>query len=536
MSNTDIEITLEQDVSMSDSCLWTHEKNYFHENGLEAWVNKTPFLISSNCIAAQNVAKMVFYFIYDLLAKHGFKTEAPIYILELGAGHARFSFHFLAYFFDLIDRFNLKQLDIKYIVSDISDKNIAFWQTHPRFKKYADLGVIDFAKYYVAEDNKLHLIRANKTLDKSDCVNPVIAIANYLFCDTASDNFKIQGGELLEGVFTTKTTLSNMHEQRIKDLKKLSVNVNYRRTTPDYYDIEVFNTLLKTYQQNLNDTTFLFPITLLKTIEELIELSEQRLFFIVGDKGFTKESQLANAKHPIISIHERDFSTMVNFDAAAKLIKLHGGSSYISDFNESFSTALFLSFDDIQAYPNLKLSYDEFSYFYSGGDHYNLTHATFLQNKEVYTDDKSFKLHEIISLIKCSHYDPDMINLFKDKIFQVIQFFKDKDKLHILKHHQLHQMLKRTLDNYYFMPGNVMYCFEIAIMFYRLEEYSLALETLFTQLTYTPDNIDAFFNIGICFLDLKEYARAIEYFKKVVAEKPDYPKAQKLIHHFSFMI
>ncbi|MEM6831354.1 MAG: tetratricopeptide repeat protein, partial [Bacteroidota bacterium] len=60
---------------------------------------------------------MVFAFLKDL-ANQG-QNQETVYLLELGAGHGRFAFHFLKHLDRLMEQKNLDLAPICYVLSDM---------------------------------------------------------------------------------------------------------------------------------------------------------------------------------------------------------------------------------------------------------------------------------------------------------------------------------------------------------------------------------------------------------------------------------
>lgn len=256
-------------------------------------------------------------------------------------------------------------------------------------------------------------------------------------------------------------------------------------------------------------------------------MTKDNLFLLIGDKGCTTEQQLANGIGPEIAINHQELSAMVNFDALSKYIINAKGDAKVSSLYEGYSVATFIAKGKFSDYPNMSMSFDEFMDFYSSMDQFNLTYHQFSATKNRH--ETHFSIAEIMSMIKVSHYSPDVAYGLKDKIRELIAQYKKVKRLVILANHGFHDILLRTLDNYYFMPGYQYYCFELGSLLYELGQFELSLKCLDEQLFYTPNHIDSEYNKGICFLSLHRYNDAIKQFNTVKKIKKNYLDTEKLL-------
>ncbi len=86
---------------LSRSLLWTMQRRYFEDQGVEAWsTNIVPSYITSNPFIARRYAQVVLGYLRDIWA--ALDPSQPLYIVELGAGGGRFAFYFLRCFQELL--------------------------------------------------------------------------------------------------------------------------------------------------------------------------------------------------------------------------------------------------------------------------------------------------------------------------------------------------------------------------------------------------------------------------------------------------
>jgi SAM-dependent MidA family methyltransferase len=85
---------LEAPVRFSQSKIWAMQQAYFKQTGIDAWRNaQVTHYITSNPFIARKYANMIMAFFAD--RRRLGKTDEKVYLLELGAGSGRFSYHLL---------------------------------------------------------------------------------------------------------------------------------------------------------------------------------------------------------------------------------------------------------------------------------------------------------------------------------------------------------------------------------------------------------------------------------------------------------
>src|SRR5580692_7095229 len=92
---TDRRIVIEQHKKFSESALWRMQREYFDQEGINAWVNQVPFYITSNPYIEKTYAELVISYICDWVRKHPESRKHPFYIMELDTGSGRFSYYVL---------------------------------------------------------------------------------------------------------------------------------------------------------------------------------------------------------------------------------------------------------------------------------------------------------------------------------------------------------------------------------------------------------------------------------------------------------
>src|SRR5262245_52497006 len=86
-------VTLEQDQRLSDSLIWTLQRESYRRLGTQAWTSgQLPWYVTSNAFIARAYARMVVGWLRDLLAAGAVDRGQPLYVIELASGSGHFGF------------------------------------------------------------------------------------------------------------------------------------------------------------------------------------------------------------------------------------------------------------------------------------------------------------------------------------------------------------------------------------------------------------------------------------------------------------
>ena len=260
----------------------------------------------------------------------------PVYIVELGSGSGRFAYNFLKQFFESYSHSALKHIPITYVMTDLAQQNLDFWQAHPFLQPFVAQGILDFARFDIEQDRAFTLAHRGENLCAATLKNPLIVIANYFFDSIPHDIFRIEDGELYETLVTLTASDKNAN---ITDSSSLNeVNITYTdvaTTTTGYYDDPTMNQVLQQYQTQLGNTNLLFPNVGLQRLNTLRQLSGDRLLVLSVDKGHTRLRELEGRGNPKPSVHgtflNGAFSVTVNYHAIAQYTQIQGGQSLMPE-------------------------------------------------------------------------------------------------------------------------------------------------------------------------------------------------------------
>ncbi|WP_228055621.1 ATP-binding protein [Lusitaniella coriacea] len=330
-------IVLEANQRLSQSLLWRLQRQFFEQQGLQAWnTGKVPHYITSNPFIANAYGKVVFGFLRDWSAISEGETcpipldlSQPVYILELGSGSGRFAYHFLKQFFADYPHSVLREIPVKYVMTDFARSTLDFWQSHPFLQPFIEQGLLDFARFDIESTDPLQLVQSGEVLSAETLKNPAIVFANYFFDSIPQDLFAIQKGQLHETLLTLSSSHAIEDLTESDSLEALEIHFEDRPINVEYYENPAFNRVLQYYQQHLDDTNLLFPSVALDCLAHLRKLTGDRLLLLAADKGYSREDFLQDREKPKLMFHQGCFSLMVNFHAIAQYTQLQGGQALV---------------------------------------------------------------------------------------------------------------------------------------------------------------------------------------------------------------
>jgi hypothetical protein len=314
-------------TKLSESLLWTLQRRFFNEQGVNAWrYGIVPHYITSNPFIARCYAKIVLAHLHDIKIEPNY----PLYMIELGAGCGRFSFHFMTQFFELLQSSNLAHIKVIYIISDFVKANLDFCQNHAALLPFIIEGKLDFACFDAENDQAITLIKSRKKITAQTLNNPLIAIANYFFDCIKQDIFYYKDYQCYESLIQVSGLKPEALNNALPSddmLENISIIYQNCPIIKDYYPHRLWNKLLSEYKMDLDHTTLQFPTGAFNCISNLTKLSANRLLLLMADRGYHRlEDFIANLK-PELAL-QGCFSLPVNFHAIERFVEKLGGTTW----------------------------------------------------------------------------------------------------------------------------------------------------------------------------------------------------------------
>lgn len=497
---------IEQAKRFSESHLWDAQRAYYDEQGVEAWSGDVPFYITSNPFIANGYASMVIRFIQDWVRQHPNAKQHPFYIIELGTGSGQFGFYVTKKLEEYRKNLHMEDIDIRYVMTDFTENNLKFWETHPALKPYIEKNALDFAVFDSESACPIHLTQSGVTLDSGTVENPMIVFANYLFDSIVSDVFRVKDGELNEALVSLEADDNNVKDGKVQDYQKMTLQYHHHEVPQNYYGNEDLDAVLNGYRGKLEDSHILYPIGSLRGLQYLRSISNGRLLLISSDKGYTELDELDDLDLPELDFHG-SFSLMVNYHAIAQYFKHIDGDCYLQTPRDGLTTAVFGSGFKFADMPELSHAMHHLVEGLSPTDYFN-----FYENLEK-TYQKS-ALSSLVSFLCFSHWDPYIF----EEISERLEDLTDDSDSQLIDY--LANNLPKIAQNFYYIPKAHDILFDLGVLMQELECYRYALTVFEQSQQYFGDNYALFFNMALCHYYQDEFDQAMVYFNQALEVQP----------------
>jgi tetratricopeptide (TPR) repeat protein len=516
-------IILETNRRLSQSLLWKVQRRFFNQKGVRAWSEgKVPHYVTNNPFIANAYGQVVFGFLRDCQAASttrgvcsSLNPAQPVYLIELGAGSGRFAYHFLKQFLDDYPCSVLKDIPIKYIMTDFALANLDFWQAHPALRPYVEQGVLDFACFDAEKDQHLQLRHAGQTLSAATLKNPLIVLANYFFDSIPQDLFYIQQGQLYETLLTLSYPEPDPDYDDPEFLARLEIAYEDRPAMADYYDDPDFNRILGRYQQRLSDTAFLLPSVGLQCLRNLYQLSGGRLLLLSGDKGHTQEETLLGQGKPMLTLHG-SFSLMVNYHAIAQYTQERRGQALTPAYHPvGLTICAFMFGSPDHAYLETRQAYRQA--IEKGGPD-----AFFALKQGIEPHYATLTLPQILAYLRLSGWDAQIFFGCFPTLMEQAESAAD-----VLKQ-ELYGALQNIWEMYYFIGEQRDLPFHLSMLLYSMGYYPEALEYLRYSLQLHGADPSTFHNMAMCHYRLRQLDQARSCLEQSLALNPGFEAARAM--------
>lgn len=518
-----VPFTLEQGKRLSDSAIWELGRGYFDDQGQQAWTTKTvPCDITSSPFIASCAARLVLSYLRDCVqGRHlgspcAIDPEKPVYIVELASGSGRYSYLFLKKLLQLKDASSLKSLQVRFVMTDFTLKNIHAWMDQPWLKPFLERGVLDFARFDMEQSDRLELLRSGAVLHQGSLENPLVVLANYAMCVVRHDLFRTSGGELQEGLLTvTSRKAASFEEVELRRINELNLDFRYQKIDKlsGYYENPDFERILSHYQANLPDQSFLFPTGAIRCMERMVNLAGGRLMMLLADIAAVLESELKiQPRAKPLRFYGSPVAD-VNFHALQQYCRNLGGQTAATS----------------QRGLSLKLA----AFFFGGGERgqelfadtlleFQETVESFgpsnLENLSSAFSQRDLVLGQLLELLRLTQWDP-MVYLACGQALPGQVFFAKQSILEEFRHG-----LEKLWENFHPLSGDLP--FELGRAYLALGLTDEAIRFCELSIQMFGDHPATRFNLGLCHYRREDLSAALDAFAKAIEQRPDFPRAE----------
>lgn len=338
------EILISNKQRLSQCAIWPMLEEFYKTGGKGLWEN-VPYYVTSSAFIADVYAELIISFLTDCYAS--LQKEAPIYIVEMGTGTGCLSFLLMKELERKLKCFPLiEALNIKYVMADFSQNTLDDWLRSEELQHFRNSGLLDVAIFKPEEQDTI-TTHDGVVLSSATIQNPIIAIANYFFDSLRQDAFQVRKHRLAEVLHTFYYEHAYEKEDENGPFALLKKRENYEWINEPYYDHSVLDSVLKSYESEFEDATFVFPLGAFKTLDNLRTMSNNKLVLLSTDKGYTDHSYMLGLWQQPFVAHHGVYSYSVNYDAIGKYFKQLGGFAMDSNvLAYSVETQMAVLFDE----------------------------------------------------------------------------------------------------------------------------------------------------------------------------------------------
>lgn len=487
-------IILESKCLFSKSMIWDLQRSYYESQGLHAWTcDKIPYYVTSNGAMGTAYAKIAIAFLKDLAGT----SMDTVYFLELGAGHGRFSYFFIKSFLKLYKESIIPLPKFCYIMSDFAEKNVLFWENHPKHKPFIEQGIVDTCLFDITKNDQVVLRHSGAVLKKESLSQPLVVIANYIFDTVPQELYYIENKKVYNCYVSASVSRGNYHPDRMPSPAELFLKYDYREREEALDASGILPGLLNQYREEVSGSHLLFPSEALQCMERLRKLSKRGVMLLTADKG---DHYLSAGTAPMPVPHgvfkEQDpkgaFSFSVNYHVFQSYSRAVGGASFFPLLgHSSIDIGCLLLMKEPDSFVRTGAAYEECISSFGPDAIFQLTDSLLK---------KGGNFQELLYLLALNQYDP---MLFERMLPQI----SSTKEITEAQRHSLLEIIPKLWEQNYDMENGQDLAHELAALLFYLGDYKAALFYLKQSSHASEENVLQ--DILLCHYKSREYEEAI---------------------------
>jgi hypothetical protein len=337
---------LEEPGALSESVLWSLQREYFQREGIRAWSQGVvPEMITTNAVMGSAYARMVVAFLREWRAATSDPPDEPVHIVELGAGSGRFAHHFLT---KLTPRLaavpELRGITVKHVMTDLPGGNVERWRQHPYLRAHVAAGRLDFATLDAARPDAMRLLESGTVLRPGAVSAPLVVVANYVFDSLPLDCFVVEGGNLWEYLVAVHGPRPEAGRRPELDDLELVWSRRPIGEAKRYIDPEL-EAVLRAVTAGAAARRVLFPTVGIHLLGQMRTITEGPLLVLSADKGYSRPSNGVHVEAPYMATHG-SVSFMVDYSILAAYVRRRRGLALLPMHNAASLTVVCLVLDE----------------------------------------------------------------------------------------------------------------------------------------------------------------------------------------------
>jgi tetratricopeptide (TPR) repeat protein len=504
----------------SEAPFWEWQRNYYEDKGITAWQNdEIPQFITSNPMIAVAYAEMIFGLLQDR-ARLGHTSEI-VTIVELGAGSGRLAFHVLKELSELIVFAGTELPPYRYIMSDLAEDNIAYWQQHSGLTPFVEQGILDFARFDAVRDTEIKLTVSRQTIRTGDLQQPLIVVANYFFDSIPQELIYVEGGNLFECLVSLQLPDESDHYSATEKLDNVELEYHYRRAVEPS---GLFDHVVERYRQKLDDAHILIPAIGIRCLERLSALSQQGFMLLTADKGVHRLEHWEFAEPPKLIVHS-SFSITVNYHAMKSFYEQKGAQVYFTaHHHRNLNIGCVLALPNPNSQVNTRLAYRRFVERFGPDDYFSIKQWLDGQLDQL-------GVQQILALWRLGGYDAEWLIQSAKRISVVLPDMME-DELEDIRN-GIHTMWSK----YYAVVNNQRVARNCGMLLFQMEYYDDAISYLEQALEHhetreatalKKTSIEVLYHLAICCYEVGRDREALVYTARTLVIEPEHEGALAL--------
>lgn len=510
----------QQRYRFSEAPIWDLQRAYYEQKGLKAWNNdQVPQYITSNPMIATSYAEMIFGLLQDR-AGQGHNAESVL-IVELGAGAGRLAYHVLHELCQLRDYAGIPLPSFRYVMTDLAMNNVLAWKEHPALQSFIAEGLLDFAQFDAVHDTVLNLIVSGTTINEGDLAQPIIIVANYFFDGIPQELLYVGEGHIYEADVSMEFPEHMDSLQPSEVLHQISLNYEYRQAPEYEQEAYPYRKVIALYQEQLEDSHILFPVTGLSCLDRLNQLSHAGFLLITADKGDHLLDNWKFSGPPELTLHG-SFSFTANYHAIQHVFEDRGAIAlFPPQHYRNINVGCIIHTNTPMNYSNTRLAYRRFIERFGPDEFFSIKEWI---DKRI----NSMGLQQILSFWRLGGYDAEFFIQSARQISSLLPDASDDELQDLLRG------IQRMWSSYYVMEQRYDLALDAGLILFEMEMYAESKRFLEISIHEDEEEIvsTVYYCLAICCLELELVEDALNYIRELLKLEPDHEEALALIQGF----